>query len=1017
MKPMITGKALVVGALAIFGLSPRVEAQQVFYNGASVFVEPGAHIYIQGGLTNQGSGQINNSGTITLTGDWENNASNNVFTPGGTGSVVLDGTAQSIQGTSPTNFARLTLANASVKSLNVNAVVSDSLNLADCELHVGNFQVEVTNPAVGAVAYTSGFVSNDSIGRLVRATNSTSTYEFPVGSSQNIARFRPIHITPNAASANIYSVGFQNYNASNDSAFTFLAQAPACYVNDKWFHRISRPSGSSPADITFFYDDQLDTTFQGAANWITILGNWIDLGAVTAVNNASPTPSTITLNGHNSFTSSRYALTIQSIPSGMVATSPTTVCQGDTVFFQSTVPSPQGYDWVLNGVSLPVSINGNPTLSATQAGNYALVANNGICTDTTASIQVTLNALPNTAIAQPSSLCASSPAVNLSAATPGGSWAGTGITNTSTGTFSPSASGVGAWQVVYSLTDGNNCSNADTVTVTVNALPNATFSFAPSYCLNAPAANLVPATSGGTFSGPGISSGTLFTPSAAGVGSHTVQYVVSDGAGCTDSSSNSLVVTAIPAISFSTLPSFCVNSTAQALSASPSGGTWTGTGMSGSNFDPAAVSGAGTYSVVYAYTDPGTNCSNTDTASIVVNALPDASFSAPGALCSNGQPVTLSPVVSGGSFSGSGVSSGGVFDPVASGSGTFPVSYQVTDGNNCSNSATQNLVVNNAPTVSILPTSGALCENGTSVTLNATPGGGTWTGNGVVGNQFFDPTLTGVGSFQVVYALTQNGCTGSDSTSVTVSPLPDAGFTVPSPVCVSGGPVTMTATTSGGTFTGTGVVNVNQFNPAVGQGTYTITYNVSDPVSQCANSSAQSVTVESSPAASFVTNQIDNNNYDFDASASTGAGTFTWDFGDGNSGSGATTSHTYAFGGEYVVILTVTNSCGSSVETFQIKVLSFANFDGNSGVNVFPNPFANETNVEISLTEAEAVSITVYDMLGRMTGKINNVSLPAGTSLVTLKDEFFQTASSSYFIHVQNSKGETSVHQVVRMNH
>jgi hypothetical protein len=1017
MKPMITGKALVVGVFAFLGLGPRVEAQQVFYNGASVFVEPGAHIYIQGGLTNQGAGQINNSGTITLTGDWENNASNNVFTPGGSGSVVLDGTTQSVQGTSPTHFARLTLANASVKSLAVNAVVTDSLNLADCELHVGNFQVEVTNPAVGAVAYTSGFVANDSIGRLVRATNSTSTYEFPMGSSQNVTRFRPIHIAPNASAANSYSVGFQNYNASNDSAFTFSAQAPACFVNDKWFHRISRPSGSSPADITFFYDNILDSAFQGLANWVTILGNWIDLGAVTAVNNASPIFSTITLNGHNNFTSSRYALTIKSIPSGMVATSPTTVCQGDTVFFQSTVPSPQGYDWVLNGVSLPITINGTPNLAATQAGSYALVANNGICTDTTAAIQVTLNALPNTAITAPPSLCASSSPVNLNAATPGGAWTGTGIVSASLGTFSPSASGVGAWAVVYSVTDVNNCSNADTVTVTVNALPDATFSFAPSYCLNAPAANLVPTVTGGTFSGPGISSVNLFTPSAAGVGSHTIQYVITDGAGCTDSSSNALVVNALPVVNISTPPSFCVNGTAQALSATPTGGTWTGTGMAGSNFDPAAVSGAGTYDVVYAFTDQSSNCSNTDTASIVVNALPDASFTAPGALCSNGQSVTLTPVVTGGTFSGSGVSSGGVFDPSASGAGTFPVSYQVTDGNNCSNSASQNLVVNAAPTVTIQPASGALCENGTSVSLNATPSGGTWTGTGIVGNQFFDPSLTGVGTFDVVYALTLNGCTGSDTTSLTVSPLPDASFTLPSPVCVSGGPVTMTPNVTGGTFSGTGVVNLNQFNPAVGPGSYNITYNVADPVSQCANSAVQSVTVESNPTASFVTNQIDNNNYDFDASASTGAGNFTWDFGDGNSGAGVTTSHTYAFGGEYVVILTVTNSCGSSVETFQIKVLSFANLDGNSGVNVFPNPFVRETNVEISMTESDNVTISVYDMLGRMTGRINSVALPAGTSVVTLKDEFFQTASSSYFIHVQNSKGETSVHQVVRMNH
>jgi PKD repeat protein len=39
---------------------------------------------------------------------------------------------------------------------------------------------------------------------------------------------------------------------------------------------------------------------------------------------------------------------------------------------------------------------------------------------------------------------------------------------------------------------------------------------------------------------------------------------------------------------------------------------------------------------------------------------------------------------------------------------------------------------------------------------------------------------------------------------------------------------------------------------------------------------------------------------------------YDWDFGDGNTGSGVTTSHTYAVGGSYTVVLTVTDDEGAT---------------------------------------------------------------------------------------------------------
>jgi hypothetical protein len=81
-------------------------------------------------------------------------------------------------------------------------------------------------------------------------------------------------------------------------------------------------------------------------------------------------------------------------------------------------------------------------------------------------------------------------------------------------------------------------------------LPNPSFSGLNStYCVNNNAVNLTPTgTTGGTFSGPGVS-GNQFNPATAGVGTHTIKYVVSAQQGnayapATDSSEVVVVVEA-----------------------------------------------------------------------------------------------------------------------------------------------------------------------------------------------------------------------------------------------------------------------------------------------------------------------------------------------------------------------------------------------------------------------------------------------------------------------------------------
>lgn len=77
-------------------------------------------------------------------------------------------------------------------------------------------------------------------------------------------------------------------------------------------------------------------------------------------------------------------------------------------------------------------------------------------------------------------------------------------------------------------------------------------------------------------------------------------------------------------------------------------------------------------------------------------------------------------------------------------------------------------VINVVPTITPI---GPFCQGAGCVNLVASPPGGTWSGTGVIGNQFC-PTTSGNGTFNLTYTVTQNGCTFTNTTNVTVSPLP-----------------------------------------------------------------------------------------------------------------------------------------------------------------------------------------------------------------------------------------------------
>jgi len=328
-----------------------------------------------------------------------------------------------------------------------------------------------------------------------------------------------------------------------------------------------------------------------------------------------------------------------------------------------------------------------------------------------------------------------------------------GLTLSTSGTISGTPTATGTFNFTAMVSDASGCSGSQAYSITVVCPANPiSFVTAPALCDNNGNYTLVEGSpAGGTYSGTGVTGG-AFDPMA---GTQTITYDYTDPYGCAFNSNYTITVNNAPAVSLAPISAVCDNSGTLALTGeSPVGGTFSGTGVTGSDFDPMA----GTQLVTYTYTDANA-CTNTTSTTITVNPSPTVTQSAISAVCSNAAPVALtggSPA--GGMYSGTGVTASSDFDPSA---GTQTITYTFTDANNCTNTATTTITVNPAPTVAFTSPVSTMCVNHSPLTLSGgSPAGGTYSGPGVSGGML-DPATAGVGSHVITYSFTDaNGCDG-----------------------------------------------------------------------------------------------------------------------------------------------------------------------------------------------------------------------------------------------------------------
>ena len=551
-----------------------------------------------------------------------------------------------------------------------------------------------------------------------------------------------------------------------------------------------------------------------------------------------------------------------------------------------------------------------------------------------------------------SALCTNATSVSLSATPAGGTWSLTPATST-VGVFTPSLATVGTNTVTY-LYGGAGCSQTATTTIAIEQFVPATITGTinpiclPSNTVNLSAALGTSTLGAGVWSGNGVT-GTIFSPTVAGVGTHTLTYStnsVPTTSLCPATGTIAVQLNSVAQPTITAVNPLCTNAPTVTLTVVPTGGTWSGTGITPTGvFTPSlAVVGNNTYT----YSVGASTCAAVNTTTISVEQfVPSTITGSIATMCITNPAVNLSTALTTstlgvGVWSGNGVT-GTTFDPALAGAAVHTLTYSTNStptASLCPSASTLNVTVNSQaqPTITA---AGPYCDNYTVQNMTVTPTGGVWSavtpGSIVSAGGSFSPVSSIVGNNTLLYTLTNGPCVNTETVAVTVVHFVPATITnTVGPYCIYDAGVNLQtiAQFAGGVWTGTGVTGTNFVPATAGAGVHVVTYSTNpSPLLNCGAAESITITVNPKPEANAFPNVISGCNpvtIDY-ATSSYPTGTAIWDFGDGTvSDTGLTVTHIYTTPGTYTATLYYTDNIGCKDTTI-----------ATSGITSNPLPIAS----------------------------------------------------------------------------
>lgn len=528
--------------------------------------------------------------------------------------------------------------------------------------------------------------------------------------------------------------------------------------------------GTATSDSTFVYD--MDN-----------LSPYIWSGTTTYTHPAAGTYDVL-LGTNGGFWSScfdytTHTITVNPSPAAPTVTpgGPTTFCAGNSVTLTSSAAT--GNTWSNGATTQSITINA--------AGTYTVTATALGCTSPASAGQtITVNTLDNATFTYPTnSICDAAPnqtpttsAAGAFSATP----AGLTFASTSTGEINVAGSSAGSYSVTY--TTSGACPNTSNQTIVISGAPDATFSYAqPSYCTNG--TNPSPVYGTGASAGAFSSTAGLVINASTGAidlassnpGTYTVTNAIAANGSCpADTKMSNVTIATAPTATVSGGGTQCGTSPLMVSVALTGAGPWdvtysdgtTTNTATGVTFSPLLITAtaSGTFTVSNV-TMGGCSAAGTGSASVVFNPNPTVTFTPVGAVCDNASPVTLTASPAGGTFSGSTGVSGSTFDPSGLTPGSITLTYNYTDANGCSGSATSTVTLNAAPNATLATFTDVCLQDPSFGLTGGLPAGGTYSGTGVTGGNF-SPATAGAGLQTITYTVTSNGCSDAASQSINV---------------------------------------------------------------------------------------------------------------------------------------------------------------------------------------------------------------------------------------------------------
>lgn len=660
---------------------------------------------------------------------------NNPLCNGGTGSATVTGTGGTgyTYNWSPTGGTAATATGLSAGTYTVNVTNTCGSN--------SNVTVTITQPAVVSATSTQTNISCNGANNgtaTVTASGGTPGYTYSWAPSGGTAA------TATGLAPGTYTCTITDANGCNTTQSVTITE-PTVLV----------ASAASQTNVSCFGGNNGAAAVTASGGTASYTYNWLPSGgsAATASGLTAGTYTCTVTDANGCTATQSFTITEPPVLAVSAASQTDVLCfggsNGDATVSVSGGTTSYTYNWLPAGGTAA-------TASGLTAGTYTCnVTDANGCT---ASQSFTITE-PASALAVTSSattiLCNGGQATITVAAT-GGTAPYSGDT-----TYT-----VGAGSYTYPVTDANGCMDSTTIVITeptAIALASASTNIT---CFGANNGSVDLTASGGTapytFS---WNSGLYTTEDISGLTPGTYTGVITDGNGCQDSVSVVISEPAAIVSALSATPAVVCNNDSVTVSAAISGGTapytylWNPGGNTSASFTTLLTS---TTTFVVTVTD-SMNCSVNDTIAItvdnpVVNLGNDTTICALSVVLDAGNPGSTYLWSDNSTQQTLPVNTTGVFSVI------------VTAPSGCVTYDTISISLNTPPSLAFTIAPTAICLDDASLTLVATPAGGTFNGNGVTGTSF-NPFTAGNGVQIITYSYTDsNGCSATVNDTITVDP-------------------------------------------------------------------------------------------------------------------------------------------------------------------------------------------------------------------------------------------------------